>query len=129
MLITEPIFLRCTLKIYLVEKLALDVKLAELLIQFEYELGKDGERVVLGRGTFGTVYAGRDVSTQRTIAIKEVKIKNPEEIQPLTEEIQLHSSLSHRNIVQYLGCEVSEDEEIFRIFMEQVPGGGCAYFF
>uniref|UniRef100_A0A8R1HZL4 mitogen-activated protein kinase kinase kinase n=1 Tax=Caenorhabditis japonica TaxID=281687 RepID=A0A8R1HZL4_CAEJA len=98
-------------------------------IRFEYELSHSNERVVLGRGTYGTVYSARDMDTQRQIVVKEIEVKYDEEVQPLMEEISLHSTLSHQNIVQYLGCDlVGKDgaNDHFLIFMEHVPGGSLS---
>ncbi|KAK6474263.1 mitogen-activated protein kinase kinase kinase 5-like isoform X1 [Huso huso] len=97
---------------------------SEGVLEYSYEYSESRYKVVLGKGTYGVVYAGRDLSNQVRIAIKEIPEKDSRFSEALHEEISLHKRLKHRNIVQYLGS-VSVNGFI-KIFMEEVPGGSLS---
>ncbi|KAL3812990.1 hypothetical protein ACJIZ3_014258 [Penstemon smallii] len=81
---------------------------------------------LLGRGTFGHVYLGFNSENGQMCAIKEVKVvsvnqSSKESLKQLNQEITLLSQLSHANIVQYYGSDLSE--EGLSVFLEYVSGG------
>mmetsp|Transcript_16592 Transcript_16592/g.23650 ORF Transcript_16592/g.23650 Transcript_16592/m.23650 type:complete len:754 (-) Transcript_16592:366-2627(-) len=102
----------------------------------------------IGRGSFGTVHLGIDYTTGTLMAVKSIEIPsdiyykdgvNNDEFSPAAmldfqREINVLRSLSHENIVRYLGSEVSSSDDgnnlggmtTFYIFQEWVPGGSLA---
>ncbi|CAA3012186.1 mitogen-activated kinase kinase kinase 3-like isoform X2 [Olea europaea subsp. europaea] len=81
---------------------------------------------LLGRGTFGHVYLGFNCESGQMCAIKEVRVilddrSSKECLKQLNQEIDLLSRLSHVNIVQYYGSDLSE--ETLSVYLEYVSGG------
>jgi serine/threonine protein kinase len=75
----------------------------------EWKKGK-----LLGQGAYGKVYQGLNLRTGKLLAVKEISVNQPgsmakqaEQMRRLQQEIRLMESLEHRNIVRYLGCEVT----------------------
>ena len=84
---------------------------------------------LIGKGTFGRVYIGMNMTTGELIAVKQVEV-NPDladrnkirdMVKSLDQEIDTMQHLDHVNIVQYLGCE--RKEYSISIFLEYISGG------
>ena len=87
----------------------------DISFQFEYQYDEYGDRVMLGRGAFDSIYAGRDIATNMKIAVKEMP--KTEGIEG-NEEIALHRTIHHDYIVQFIGSRV--ENGYYKIIMEHV---------
>jgi hypothetical protein len=86
-------------------------------------LWKRGE--LLGSGSFGKVYSGINLTTGGRMAVKEVALRrgkrHRQHVQALQLEVKILSSLSHDNIIKYMGTEYTK--LMLRIFMELATDG------
>ncbi|KAG2659055.1 hypothetical protein PVAP13_1KG336600 [Panicum virgatum] len=94
---------------------------ASIQSQSEWKRGK-----LLGSGTFGQVYLGFNSENGKFCAIKEVQVilddsKSKERLRQLNQEVDILRQLSHQNIVQYYGSELTDDA--LSIYLEYVSGG------
>jgi mitogen-activated protein kinase kinase kinase 1 len=62
-----------------------------------------GEKI--GSGSFGDVFQGLS-DEGKLFAVKRLSMSNTKEVENLTSEIELMQTLSHTNIVRYLGFKV-----------------------
>jgi hypothetical protein len=79
---------------------------------------------LLGTGSFGQVYQGLNLDTGAMLAVKVLTVPSSgrqDILEEIHQEIELMSSLSHANIVQYLGAEVDVRARELFIFQECVP--------
>jgi hypothetical protein len=78
---------------------------------------------LLGTGSFGQVYQGLNLDTGAMLAVKVLTVPGSgiqDTLEEIHQEIELMSSLSHANIVQYLGAEVDVRARELFIFQECV---------
>lgn len=82
----------------------------------------------VGGGTFGSVYEGINLDTGTLMAVKEIRLQDPQLIPTIVkqigDEMGVLAVLDHPNIVQYFGIEVHRDKVY--IFMEYCQGGSMA---
>ena len=90
-----------------------------------------GRGQLIGKGSYGRVYLGINLTTGDFLAVKQVEVnqktagqdknKIKEMVAALDQEIDTMQHLEHPNIVQYLGCE--RKEYSISIFLEYISGG------
>ena len=90
-----------------------------------------GRGQLIGKGSYGRVYLGINLTTGDFLAVKQVEVnqrgagqdkeKMREMVAALDQEIDTMQHLEHPNIVQYLGCERKEFS--ISIFLEYISGG------
>lgn len=82
----------------------------------------------VGGGSFGSVYAAINLDTGTLMAVKEIRLQDPQLIPTIVkqigDEMGVLAVLDHPNIVSYYGIEVHRDKVY--IFMEYCSGGSVA---
>ena len=82
----------------------------------------------VGGGTFGSVYAAMNLDSGYLMAVKEIRLQDPQLIptiaQQIRDEMGVLEVLDHPNVVSYYGIEVHRDKVY--IFMEYCSGGSLA---
>lgn len=92
-------------------------------ITMQWQLGQ-----YVGGGTFGSVYAAYNLDSGNLMAVKEIRLQDPQLIPTVAGQIRDEQAvlevLDHPNIVSYYGIEVHRDKVY--IFMEYCSGGSLA---
>lgn len=77
----------------------------------------------LGRGAMAVVYRGKQIGTDRPVALKKLSLHSTEGIMRFSREIRNHSQLRHPNIVEFLEFVGAKSGQFFLV-MELAEGCG-----
>ena len=93
---------------------------------FDHRLGDYQLMEGIGKGGYGLVYRGMNVTTGMTVAVKRVQLAGVKEaeLESILMEIKLLEALSHPNIVKYLDSVQSAD--YLCIILEFVENGALS---
>ncbi|PIN02210.1 Serine/threonine protein kinase [Handroanthus impetiginosus] len=78
------------------------------------------DKLRLGTGAYGTVYAGK-LHNDELVAIKKIRYQDHDSVERVMNEIKLLSSVSHPNLVRLLGCCIEKGEQV--LVYEYMPNG------
>lgn len=92
-------------------------------VHFRWQQGQ-----FVGGGTFGSVYVAINLETNELMAVKEIRLQDPQFIPTVVaqirDEMTVLQVLDHPNVVSYYGIEPHRDKVY--IFMEYCDGGSLA---
>eukprot|EP00026_Physarum_polycephalum_P022862 Phypoly_transcript_27313.p1 GENE.Phypoly_transcript_27313~~Phypoly_transcript_27313.p1 ORF type:complete len:107 (+),score=6.37 Phypoly_transcript_27313:142-462(+) len=73
----------------------------------------------LGEGTYGVVYKAKERETDRTVALKKMRLDGEDEGVPSTaiREISLLRELRHNNVVRYDYCSYIHSYDVHHVFL------------
>ncbi|RPA82166.1 hypothetical protein BJ508DRAFT_208424 [Ascobolus immersus RN42] len=119
---------RRTLGKVLDDKNGMDKSLSILTSSFSNVTLRWQQGQFLGGGSFGTVHAAINLDTGGIMAVKEIRLQDPQMTpqiaQSIKDEMRVLEVLDHPNVVDYIGIEVHRDKVY--LFMEYCGGGSLA---
>ncbi|EIE78497.1 hypothetical protein RO3G_03201 [Rhizopus delemar RA 99-880] len=88
-------------------------------VNTHYQLGN-----CIGKGQFGSVYRALDLATGEIVAVKKLYFENGELDHEILKEVALLKTLSHSNVIRYLGF--IQNQNSINIILEYAENGSLS---